>query len=99
MIMVSNYYAKIAGTGMSVPKKIMTNFDFEKILDTSDEWIRTRTGISERHIASEKEAASDLAYIAALKAIDAAKIKAKEIDMIIVGTISGDHPVPSTACI
>lgn len=97
--MVGKYYAKIAGTGMSVPKKIMTNFDFEKIVNTSDEWIRTRTGMSERHIASENEAASDLAYNAALKAIESANIKAREIDMIIVGTISGDHPFPSTACI
>ncbi|MBT3754967.1 MAG: ketoacyl-ACP synthase III, partial [Candidatus Cloacimonetes bacterium] len=82
-----------------VPEKVLTNFDLEKIVDTTDEWIRTRTGMSERHIASKNEAASDLAYNATLKAIEAANIRNKDIDMIIVATISGDHPFPSTACI
>ena len=93
------YYAKISGTGMSVPEKVLTNFDLEKIVDTTDEWIRTRTGMSERHVASKNEAASDLAYKATLKAIEAANIRNKDIDMIIVATISGDHPFPSTACV
>jgi 3-oxoacyl-[acyl-carrier-protein] synthase-3 len=69
------------------------------MVDTSDEWIRTRTGMVERHIASAEEAASDLAYQAAINAIEASRVKYKEIDAIIVATISGDHPFPSTACI
>ncbi|MDP8201131.1 MAG: beta-ketoacyl-ACP synthase III [Candidatus Tenebribacter burtonii] len=93
------YYAKISGTGMYVPDKILTNSDLEKIVDTTDEWIRTRTGMSERHLAADNQAASDLAYEATIKAIKAARIKTKDIDMIIVATISGDHPFPSTACI
>ena len=93
------YYAKISGTGMYVPDKILTNSDLEKIVDTSDEWIKTRTGMSERHLAADDQAASDLAYEATLKAIKAAHIRSKDIDMIIVATISGDHPFPSTACI
>ena len=97
--MIANYYAKIAGTGHYVPDKILTNFDLEKMVDTSDEWIRTRTGMVERRIASEDQAASDLAYQASLKAIEMAKIKPKDLDMIIIGTISGDHPFPSTSCI
>ena len=93
------YYAKISGTGMYVPDKVLTNFDLEKIVDTTDEWIKTRTGMSERHLASEDQAASDLAYEASLKAIESARIRAKDLDMIIVATISGDYAFPSTACI
>ncbi len=93
------YYAKISGTGMYVPDKVLTNFDLEKIVDTTDEWIRTRTGMSERHIASKDQAVSDLAYEATLKAIEAARIRNKDIDMIIVATVSSDHAFPSTACI
>jgi 3-oxoacyl-[acyl-carrier-protein] synthase III len=97
--MASQYNAKISGTGMYVPDKILNNYDLEKIIDTTDEWIRTRTGMFERHIASEDQAASDLAYQASLKALENADLKAKSIDMIIVGTISNDYPFPSTACI
>jgi len=97
--MSTKYNAKILGTGMYVPDKVLTNFDLEKIVDTTDEWIKTRTGMSERHVASEDQAASDLAYEAALKAIKAARIRSKDIDMIIVATISGDHAFPSTACV
>jgi 3-oxoacyl-[acyl-carrier-protein] synthase III len=97
--MAAPYNAKISGTGMYVPDKILNNFDLEKIVDTSDEWIRTRTGMFERHIAAEDQAASDLAYNAAVLALENANLKAKNIDMIIVGSISGDHPFPSTACI
>jgi len=93
------YYAKISGTGMYVPDKVLTNHDLEKIVDTTDEWIKTRTGMSERHIAAKDQAASDLAYNASKKAIEAAGIRSKDIDMIIVATISGDHAFPSTACI
>ncbi len=93
------YDAKIAGTGKYVPKKIVNNLDLEKKLDTSDEWIRTRTGMWERRYKSEDEASSDLAYEAALRALEAANLKAKDLDMVVVGTISPDHSFPSTACI
>jgi len=94
-----NYNAKFSSFGSYAPKKILTNADLEKIVDTSDEWIRTRTGMVERHICSENEAASDLAYNAAINAIESSAVKYKDIDMIICATISGDHPFPSTACI
>lgn len=97
--MTSKYNAKINGTGMYVPDKIVNNFDLEKRVDTNDEWIKTRTGMFERHFASEDQAASDLAYEASLKAIESAGIKAKDIDLIIVASISNDHMFPSTACI
>jgi len=97
--MFSRFNAKISGTGMYVPEKVLNNFDLEKIVETSDEWIRTRTGMFERHLASEEEAASDLCYNATLEALEDAGIKAKDLDMIIIGTISNDHAFPSTACI
>ncbi|MFH1709946.1 MAG: beta-ketoacyl-ACP synthase III [bacterium] len=91
--------AKIIGTGSYVPKKVLTNFDLEKIVDTSDEWIRERTGIRERRIAADGEATSDLALEAARRAIESAKIDPKELELIIVGTSSPDMLFPSTACI
>ena len=94
-----NYYAKLSSFGSCVPQKILNNYDLEKIVETSDEWIRTRTGMFERHIASENEAASDLAYEAAVRAIESSSVTYKDIDQIIVATISEDHPFPSTACI
>ncbi len=94
-----SYHAKFSSFGSYAPKKILTNFDLEKIVDTSDEWIRSRTGMQERHIASETEAASDFAHQAAVNAIESSNVKYKDIDLIIVATISGDHPFPSTACI
>lgn len=94
-----SYHAKFSAFGSHAPKKILNNFDLEKIVDTTDEWIRTRTGMSERHIASESEAASDLAFQAATNCIESSQVKYKDIDQIIVATISGDHPFPSTACI
>jgi len=97
--MISKYEAKISGTGHYVPEKVLNNFDLEKIVDTSDEWIKTRTGMVERRVAAENEAVSDMAYEATLQALDMAGMKPKEIDMIIVGTISGDHPFPATACV
>lgn len=89
----------IKGLGYYVPEKIVTNFDLEKIVDTSDEWIRTRTGIEERRFAAEHEATSDLAYKAALKAIEAAKIGKNEIDLIIVATATPDYLTQPTACL
>lgn len=91
--------ARITGTGSYVPEKILTNKDFEKYLDTTDEWIVARTGIRERHIAAEGENTSDLCLKAARNAIDMAGIKAEDIDLIVVATITGDYPWPATACI
>ena len=91
--------ARITGTGSYVPEKVLTNVDLEKIVDTNDEWIRTRTGIRERHVAADEENTSDLATNAAKKALEMAGVKAEEIDLIIVGTITGDYPWPATACV
>jgi 3-oxoacyl-[acyl-carrier-protein] synthase-3 len=89
----------IAGIGCSIPEKIMTNFDLEKMVDTSDEWIRTRSGIKERHIAAPDQPTSDLAVDAAKKALKAANTKVSEIEMIIVATATPDMFFPSTACL
>ncbi|MBI1824006.1 MAG: ketoacyl-ACP synthase III [Nitrospirae bacterium] len=91
-------YSQIVGTGSYLPQKVMTNADLERIIDTSDEWIRERTGIRERRIADDKEAASDLAVEAAKKALQAAGIGPEEIDLILVATLSPDMAFPSTAC-
>lgn len=91
--------AGILGTGRYVPKRVLTNYDLEKMVDTSDEWIRTRTGIRERHIASSEENTSDLCVNAARQAMDMAGVKAGDIDLVIVATASPDYIVPSTACI
>ncbi|RLE07986.1 3-oxoacyl-ACP synthase [Candidatus Aerophobetes bacterium] len=90
---------QIIGTGSYIPSRILTNADLEKMVDTSDEWISTRTGIKERHIADENEAASDLAYEASKRALESAKIKPEELDMILVATITPDMIFPATACI
>lgn len=90
---------RISGFGSYVPEKVLTNFDLEKMVDTSDEWIRTRTGIEERHIATDEQATSDLSYEAALKALEMANTKPEELDAIIVASITVDHVFPSTACI
>lgn len=90
--------AKIIGTGSYAPKKILTNHDLEKMVDTSDEWIKTRTGISERRIADKNEACSDLAIKASKKALKQAKIKPKDLDLILVATATPDMLFPSTAC-
>jgi 3-oxoacyl-[acyl-carrier-protein] synthase-3 len=92
-------YSRIAGTGGYLPEKILTNQDLEKIVDTSDEWIFSRTGIRERHIAADSQSTCDLAEQAALNAIDAAGIKAGDIDLIIVATTTPDRVFPSTACL
>ena len=90
---------KIIGTGSYLPKKVLTNEDLEKMVDTNNEWIITRTGISERHIAEDNEATSDVAAKAALKALKDANIKPEEIDLIIVATNSPDMLFPATACL
>ena len=91
--------ARIIGTGSFAPEKILTNFDLEKFLDTSDEWIVTRTGISQRHVAADEEATSDLATQAARNALEMAGVSPDELDLIIVGSITGDFPFPATACL
>jgi len=92
-------YAKITGTGLYLPERIMTNAELEKMVDTSDEWIKSRTGIEKRHIAAEDETTCDLAQQASLNAIASAGISRDEIDMIIVATSTPDLTFPSTACL
>jgi len=91
--------ARIIGTGSYLPPKVLTNADLEKLVDTSDEWILTRTGIVERRIAREEEATSDLALPAAQAALEAAGLDPADLDMILVATITPDMPFPSTACV
>ncbi len=92
-------YSRIAGTGSYLPAKVVSNKDLEKTVDTSDEWIRERTGIKRRHIAADGETTSDLAVQAAKQAMEMAEIAADEIDLIIVGTATPDKVFPATACI
>jgi 3-oxoacyl-[acyl-carrier-protein] synthase III len=88
-------YSRIAGTGRFLPEKILTNADLEKMVETSDEWIRTRTGVERRHIAAEEQTTSDLSVEAARIAMDAAGVEAEDIDLIIVGTTSPDLIFPN----
>jgi 3-oxoacyl-[acyl-carrier-protein] synthase-3 len=88
----------ILGVGSALPERVLTNHDLEKMVDTNDEWIRTRSGISERRIAGEGEAASDLAAGAARIAVENAGMDLQDIDMIIIATFSGDTHLPATAC-
>jgi len=93
-------YAAFRSIGAYIPPKIMTNFDFEKIIDTTDEWITKRTGIKERRLAEENEASSDLGARAAQVAIDRANIDKKDIDLVICATVTPDYLcMPSTACL
>lgn len=91
--------AGIAGIGSYAPERVLTNSDLEKMVDTSDEWIRTRTGISERHICDADMATSDMAVKAAAAALEDAGVEAADVDMIIVATVTPDMPFPATACI
>jgi 3-oxoacyl-[acyl-carrier-protein] synthase-3 len=91
--------AKITGIGHYLPEKVLTNADFEKMVDTSDEWIVTRTGIRERHLTRDDEASSDMALGAARVALDDAGVDAKDLDLILVATVTPDQPLPSTGCI
>ena len=90
-------YSRIAGTGRYLPERIMTNADLEKIVDTSDEWIRTRTGVERRHVASEDETTSDMCVEAAKRAMDAAGVSKDDIDFIAIGTTSPDLVFPNIA--
>jgi len=92
-------YSRITGTGGYLPERIMTNAELERMVDTSDEWIRTRTGIKKRHIAAENETTCDLAEKASRNAMEAAKVEASEIDLVIVATTTPDMIFPSTACL
>ncbi len=92
-------YARITGTGSYLPARVMTNHDLEKLVDTSDQWIRERTGIEQRHIAGDNETCVDLAEAASRQAIEAAGIRADDIDLIILATSTPDKIFPSSACI
>src|SRR5437870_12310407 len=89
----------ITGVGSYVPSKVLTNSELEKMVDTSDDWITTRTGIKERRIAAKDEFTSDLAAQAAQRAMQDAGVTAAQLDLIIVATITPDMPFPSTACL
>lgn len=89
----------ILATGSYTPDRVLTNFDLEKMVDTTDEWIVSRTGIRERRISSSEQASSDLAFEAAKRALEKANISAEQLDMIIVATVTPDMMFPSTACI
>jgi 3-oxoacyl-[acyl-carrier-protein] synthase-3 len=91
--------AVIRGTGTALPEKILTNTDLERMVDTSDEWIVSRTGIRERHIASEHEYMSMFATRAAEQALETAGLKGSDLDLIICATVTPDQPIPATACI
>lgn len=93
------YRSRISGTGSYLPEKRLTNAEIEKMVDTTDSWIVDRTGIRERRIAAPEEATSDLSLKAANRALEMAGLTAKELDMILVATVSGDQTMPSTACI
>ena len=97
--MSERIHSRIAGTGSYLPEKVVTNDDLSKVVDTSDEWIRTRTGIRQRHVAADGQTSSDMGHQAALKAIEAAGIEPSEIDLIVVGTTTPDYVFPSTACL
>ena len=97
--MTQQIYSRIAGTGSYLPEKVLTNDDLAKFVDTSDEWIAARTGIRERHVVAEGETTSDLAYHASVRALEAAGVDAKDLDLIIVGTTTPDIIFPSTACL
>ncbi len=92
-------YAQIVGVGSYLPDTVLTNAQLEEMVDTSDEWIITRTGIAERRVVSPGETTSDLARSAASRAMDSAGISADDVDLLVVGTTSPDHIMPSTACV
>ena len=96
---MSDSYSRIAGTGGYLPAKVLANRDLERMVDTTDEWIYTRTGIRQRHVAADEEKTSDLALHASRRALDAAGIAPAALDLIIVATTTPDMVFPSTACI
>jgi len=96
---VAQIKARIVGTGSYLPERILTNFDLEKMVDTTNEWISARTGIEERRIAADHEQTSDLAASAARRAMEMAGVTPDQIDMVVLATVTGDFPWPSTACL
>lgn len=96
--MAGQFRSRVAGIGSYLPEKVLSNFDLEKMVETNNDWIIERTGIERRHIAAEGEATSDLSLQASLRALKDANLSPTDIDMIIVGTVTGDHQMPSTAC-
>ncbi|MFQ5604376.1 MAG: beta-ketoacyl-ACP synthase III [bacterium] len=94
----NNIHSMIKGTGVAIPDNTLTNFDLEKMVETSDQWIRERTGIKVRHVVDDKTLNSDLAATAAQNALDKAQMKVEDLDTIIVATVTGDVTFPSTAC-
>ena len=90
-------YSRIAGTGRYLPERVLTNFDLEKMVDTTDEWIRTRTGVERRHVCADDETTSDMCVEAAKQAMDAAGVTADQIDMVVIGTTSPDLIFPNIA--
>ena len=92
-------YARIAGIGSCLPDKVVSNTDLEKVMDTSDEWIRERTGIERRYLAAEHETTASMSVIAAERALEMAGMAADELDLIVVGTCTPDKVIPATACI
>jgi 3-oxoacyl-[acyl-carrier-protein] synthase-3 len=92
-------YSRIAGTGKYLPERVLTNADLEKMVETTDEWIKTRTGIELRHIAAENEYTSDLAYKAGLAALENAAVSPSDIDLVLVGTTTPDLIFPNVACL
>jgi 3-oxoacyl-[acyl-carrier-protein] synthase-3 len=90
-------YSKIAGTGRYLPERVLTNADLEDIVETTDEWIRTRTGVERRHLAAEEETTSSLCIEAAKAAIEAANIRPEDIDLIVIGTTTPDLVFPNIA--
>lgn len=97
--MTVGYSVGIVGTGSYVPEKVLTNADLEKMVDTNNEWIVSRTGIKERHIAAPETPVSELCYQAAQKALEDAKVSPEEVDLIIIPTVTADYAFPSTACL
>ncbi len=97
--MSERIYSRIAGTGSYLPEKVLTNDDLSRFVDTSDEWIRSRTGIRERHVAAEGQTTGDLGVEAALRALEAAGVDPGDLDLIVVGTTTPDLVFPSTACL
>ena len=90
-------YSKIVGTGRYLPEKVLTNFDLEKMVDTTDEWIRTRTGVERRHVVEEEQTTSDMCVEAAKQAMESANVSSDEIDLVIIGTTSPDLIFPNVA--
>ncbi len=89
----------VLGTGSELPSKVMTNVELERLVDTSDEWITARTGIKERRILEEGKGNADMAYRASVRALEDACLEVKDLEAIIMGTVTPDYPFPSSACV